>query len=559
MEFDRIKTEQRWNDMRNEGQLWVPYWRDLKRWLNPMKGRFEGDLPQNVRKINHQLILNNCVLMALRVASAGLHSGLTSPSRPWFRLMLGDPDLSEMGAVRSWLDLVERRMFAILAMSNMYKMFPVMYQEVLQFGTACAIVEEDFDNVVFGRTLTCGQYYLAVNGKGRVDTMARRFDMTTLAMVNTFGLENCSEIIQKQYKDNNTGAWHYVFHMIEPNDDRIEGRRDFKNKAYRSVYWDSSAPSDQVMMLGGYDDFPVLAPRWETSTTSDAYGTSPGWECMGDQKTLQKMERDGLVGLAKTIDPPTVTSGTAKAINTMPGGVNAANPTAPNDWGLKAAYEVKLDFADLGNYINRTEERINTTFYVDLFKMLINVDQGPAMTAREVVEKHEEKMMNLGPVLETLDQELHSPMIRRLYGIMLHGGLIPPPPPQIKAQMLKVQFISILAQAQQMVASTSIQQSLGFIGSMAQLFPNVTDTVDGDEAAIEYMTSNGMPAKCIRSQDEIAQIRQQRAQQQQAQEQGQTAMAMAQGAKTLSDAKMDPNTALGAIMGNQQQAGGVQQ
>ncbi|MDR3561246.1 MAG: portal protein [Negativicutes bacterium] len=549
MEFDRSKTERRWNDMRNEGQLWVPYWRDLKRWMNPMKGRFEGDLPQNVRKINHQLILNNCVLMALRIAAAGLHSGLTSPSRPWFRLMLGDPDLSEMGSIRTWLDLVEQRMFAVLAMSNMYKVFPAMYHEALQFGTACSIAEEDYDSVIFGRTLTCGQYYLAVDGKGRVDSMARRFDMTTLAIVNTFGLENCSPTIQKQYKDNNTGAWHYVYHMIEPNDDRIENRRDFKNKPFRSVYWDATDGCDKVMMLGGYDDFPVLAPRWETSTTSDAYGTSPGWECMGDQKTLQKMERDGLIGLAKKIDPPTVSSGTAKAINTMPGGVNAANPTAPNDWGLKAAYQVDLDFGDLDNYIARTEKRIETAHYVDLFKMLINVDQGPQMTAREVVEKHEEKMMNLGPVLENLNQELHAPFIRRLYGVMFRGGLIPPPPPEMQSQTLKVQFISILAQAQQMVASTSIQQSLGFIGSMAQLFPEAKYTVDAVETAIEYMTSNGMPAKCIRSKDEIQQLIQQEQQQQQQAQQAQTAMAMAQGAKTLSDAKLDPNNALGAITG----------
>lgn len=549
MEFDRTEIQQRWQEMYTEGQLWIPYWRDQKEWLNPTRGRFEGELPQNVRKTDHRKILNNKARIALRTAAAGLHSGLTSPSRPWFRLTVGDPDLSEDSQVRQWLDLIEKRMFAVLASSNIYKVFPTLYAELLQFGTAASIIEEDFDHVIWGRTMTCGQYYLSTDDKGKVNAFGRKFEMTVLQLVRRFGIENCPEQVKKLYEDNKLSGYQTVIHVIEENDNRIPNQNDFKNKAYRSVYWCPIAPKEEVLSLGGYDEFPVMAPRWEVTTTSDVYGTSPGEACMGDQKSLQKMERDGMVGLAKVVDPPVTSSGTSKNINTAPGGVNAYDPVASTDSGVKAAYQVQIDFNTLAKYIQRVESRIDVCLFTDLFRMILDVNQPQPITAREVVEKHEEKMMNLGPVLESMNQELHAPLIRRLFNIMNRGKLIPPPPPQMQKQLLKVDFISILAQAQQMVATTSIQQSLGFIGSMAGLFPDIVDVVDADESAIEYMQANGMPAKCIRGKDQIAAMRNQKAKQMEAAQQQQQAMAMVQGAKTLSDSKMDGNNALSAIMG----------
>ena len=270
---------------------------------------------------------------------------------------------------------------------------------------------------------------------------------------------------------------------------------------------------------------------------------------MGDQRSLQKMEMDGLVGLAKMVNPPVVSSGTSKNLNTAPGGVNTYVASQTADMSVKPVYQVNIDFNALSNNVQRIEQRINETLFVDLFRMILNSEQVQPITAREVAEKHEEKMMNLGPVLESMNQELHAPLIKRVYNIMMRGGLLPPPPPDMNAQLMKVNFISILAQAQQMVATSTIQQSLGFVGSVAGLFPEVIDVVDIDEAAIDYMQANGMPAKAIRSKEQIAARRQQRAQAQQQAEQMQNNMAMVQGAKTLSDAKMDSNNALTMLTG----------
>lgn len=554
-EEDFKKLHKRFCSLRSDANNWLPTWKDVKRWGNPTRGFFEGQDPKQARKINHREHINNTLIRALRTATAGLHSGLTSPSRPWFRLTVGDPDLAEDNQVRMWLDAVETRIYSILNMSNIYKALPMMYAELLQFGVVAAPLEEDYESVIYAKVLTCGQYYLGVDDKGQVNTFARRIDYSVSEIVATFGYDNCPQTVQNDYDNSNVDRVYQVHHIIEPNDNRIEDVKDFRGMAYRSVYYIPGYDLDGILRVGGFHEFPIIAPRWETTKTSDVYGVSPAMYAMGDQRTLQKMERDGLIGLAKMVDPPIVATGTSKNLNTAPGGISTYTPSATTDASVKPVYQVNIDFNALANGTQRVEQRINETLYVDLFRMILDNNQAEPITAQEVIEKHQEKMMNLGPVLESMNQELHEPLIRRIYNVMLRGGLIPEPPPQMNAALMKVEFISVLAQAQQMVATTTIQQSLGFIGGVAGLFPDVVDVVNIDEAAIDYMQANGMPAKCIRGKDEIQAIRQQKQQAQAQAEQQQNMAAMVQGAKTLSDARLEGNNALTALTGMGGQGG----
>lgn len=546
----RKKIDARMRQLKADADYWLPMWKDLSRWGNPMRGHFAGEDPKDARKINHKRILNNQFLRALRTSAAGLHSGLTSPSRPWFRLTVNDPELTRYSPVRLWLDDVEQRIYTVFNRSNIYKVLPMMYSELLLFGTAAAPIDENFESVINAKALTCGQYYLDVNEDGQVNTFGRRLDMTTAQLVSAFGHDNCPEEVQRAWREDKLSKTFVVNHLIEPNDDRIKGQRDFRNKAYRSVYWIDGRDKENVLRLSGYDEFPIIAPRWEITKTSDVYGTSPSMLAMGDQKTLQEMERRGLMGLAKMVDPPVNIPSSAASVNTMPGGINPFDPMVQGaDAGARATYQVALPLDQLSQYIQRTENRIDEALFVDLFRMILDSNNVQPITAREVVERHEEKMMNLGPVLESMNQELHAPLINRTFNIMMRGGLIPDPPPDIAQQALKVDFISILAQAQQMVASTTIQQSLGFIGGVAGLFPEVVDVVDIDKTAREYMQANGMPESCMRSEDDVAQIRQQRQEAQQQQQMAQDMGNMVQGAKVLSDAKLDGNNALTALTG----------
>ena len=95
---------------------------------------------------------------------------------------------------------------------------------------------------------------------------------------------------------------------------------------------------------------------------------------------------------------------------------------------------------------------------------------------------------------------------------------------------LKVEFVSILTQMQRMVGIGQIERTTSFIGNLAGAIPDVLDKLNGDEMIDEYAYRAGAPAKIIRGADEVAKIRQARAEQQ-AQQQTMASMpAMKQGA-----------------------------
>ena len=98
---------------------------------------------------------------------------------------------------------------------------------------------------------------------------------------------------------------------------------------------------------------------------------------------------------------------------------------------------------------------IKRAFFVDLFLLLANyTDQ---MTATEVAERVNEKMLILGPMLGRLMSELLDPIITRTFNILLRLKKIPPPPPELANQDYKVKYISPLAKANEQVRCSLIR------------------------------------------------------------------------------------------------------
>jgi hypothetical protein len=177
--------------------------------------------------------------------------------------------------------------------------------------------------------------------------------------------------------------------------------------------------------------------------------------------------------------------------------------------------------------------RIRSAFYADLFLMLAN-QTDTRMTATEVAERHEEKLLMLGPVLERLHNEMLDPMVEMTFDRMLAAGIVPPPPPDIQGQNLNVEFVSMLAQAQQAVGTNSVDRFVATLGSVAQLKPEVLDKLDADKWADAYSDMLGVDPELVVPSQEVARIRQARAQAQQQAQATETAPQIAQAAKNAS-------------------------
>ena len=267
-------------------------------------------------------------------------------------------------------------------------------------------------------------------------------------------------------------------------------------------------------------------------------------EALGDIKQLQHEQLRKAQGIDYQTNPPlqVPTSMKNRDVERLPGGVTYVD-VAGGSQGVKTAFEVNLNLNDLLMDIQDVRHRIEGSFYADLFLMLANQTDS-RMTATEVAERHEEKLLMLGPVLERLQNELLDPLIELTFDQIIASGIAPPPPEAMQGHDINVELVSMLAQAQRAVGTNSIDRFIGTVGSVAQFKPEVLDKIDGDKLTDIYADSLGIDPRILLAQDKVDALRAQRAQ---AQQQAQHAAMMNQGADTaqkLAAAKTNEPNAL---------------
>jgi len=539
------ELDKKFKQLEEESATWLSAWKDIKTYIAPNRGYFELD-PNNGALTDNKKLIDNEAQKSLRILSAGMVSGLTSPSRPWFKLSLEDKELTELKEVKIWLEEVRTRMFAIFSKSNVYEILSGLYSEVAGFGHGASAFLADFDSVIRGTSFTCGEYHLGLDSKNRVTSFARKFSYKIGQLVDEFGEENLKDETRKCFERGELNKRVDVYNIIMPNPDRDENKQDDVNMAFSSFYWETKAT--KPLAKRGFRTFPVVAPRWEVIKTDDTYSRScPGLEALGDSKMLQSLQRADLLARAKVNNPPIVVGTNVKHTNSLPGGVTRAGEVAPGKDSARPLYSISPDFNATADKIYITKRQIKECFFTDLFLMLTQASPRDR-TAREVIELHEEKLLTLGPILTKLQSELLIPLIDRTFDIMIEVGLMPEPPEVIEGLDLKVEFISTLAQAQKMVGTTSIEQTLGFVGQVLAINPNAVDKFDCDEAIDQYSDMTGIHPSIIRDKEAVKKLRDDRAKLQQAQQQAESMGNIVQGSKALSETEMGKDSALDRIM-----------
>lgn len=535
--------------MRRQAALWTEraswdeHWREIAAYQMPRAGRFFWSDTNKGNK-RHNSIIDNTAIFAHRTLAAGMMSGMTSPARPWFRLSLGDKDLQDAPAVKQWLHDVSDLLHAIFAASNTYNALHQCYEELGAFGTWADFVRPDFQNVIHHYSMTVGEYALATDDKGVVDTLARRFSMTVGQMVKQFGMDNCSSTVQNLADRGNFDAWVPVYHMIQPRDeDVIDTRlRDGRNMRFASIYFEPSSDNwDRYLNESGFKRFPALCPRWVV-TGNDIYGRSPGMDVLGDVKQLQQEQQRKGQAIDYQVNPPLQVPVAYKdqANKRFPGGVMFVDQNHPGG-GVRTAYEVNIDLNALREDILDVRERIKQGYFADLFLMMAN-DTRSGITATEVAERHEEKLLMLGPVLERLQNELLSPLVNMAFDRVVEAGLLRgrlAPPKEMQGRELEIEFVSVLAQAQRAVAAAGNDKLLMTVGQMVAVWPEARHKIDALQMIDDYAEMFGVNPHVVVPSDIVKEKQAQEQQAAAAQQMAAAAPGMAQAAKNV--ASIDPN------------------
>jgi hypothetical protein len=271
-------------------------------------------------------------------------------------------------------------------------------------------------------------------------------------------------------------------------------------------------------MESGFMDFPYAVPRW-SQAPGEEYGRGPADMALPDIKTLNQAKKFGLKAWALSIAPPwkTKDTGVIGNINITPDGIIIVRDMADIE---------KMDMGgDFNIDILKSEElrhAIKQMFLVDQIEALVAA-KTPQRTATEVILRYEVMQELLGPVLGNLEFDLLNILIDRCFDMLLRANALPEVPGVLAGRKIDVEYQSPLHMAQRSTEARAIISLYTEGGAIAEMAPDVFDTVDSDKALKEYAKIKGVPLKVIRDAKEvegIRAVRQKRAAQEQAVEQG---------------------------------------
>lgn len=513
----------RWTQLKQEREPYIQQWLAISELITPASGKFlDSSTGHNdIARSRWNRIYNNTATRAANILSAGLMSGMTDPSSQWFALTTGDPDLDSSQAVKVWLDQVQRILEMAFQRTNTYQALHHGWREVGTMGVLANVIIEDPIDGFYCNPLVVGEYCIGVNYRNQPDTLYRRFTMTAAQLMQRYGRSKLPSNVVNVYDQREYDQKFRLIHAIEPRFERDTRKQDNLNMPFRSVILliGDDEKNCGILEESGYNEFPAVVGRWGASA-SDVYSEeAPGMVALGDVRQLNHQELQKGNAIDYAIEPPIILPTKAKdsEIDFLPGGKTYIDMPGANNQA-QSAWNVNMNITPITQNIAEVQERINQAFNVDMFLMFAGAARNN-MTATEVAERHEEKLMMLGPVLSRLNQEVLKPLIERTFNILQRAGQIPPPPPELQGQSLSIEYTSMLARSQRAIRAQSLTNFLGMVGQVAQLKPEVLNKINPFQVVNEYADYYSVaPSVLVPDDEATAQLQaQQQAQAQQAQ------------------------------------------
>jgi len=519
--FDRLKSQR---------QNWETHWQEVADYMQPRKAdvtklRSRGDK-------RTELIFDSSPLQAVELLAASLHGMLTNPSTPWFSLRFKEDEMENEDEAKEWLESATETMYAAFNKSNFQQEIFELYHDLITFGTAAMFIEEDDEDILKFSTRHINEIFIAENEKGRIDTVFRKFKLSARAAIQKFGdvSANIATVAKKDpYEEIE------ILHAVYPRSDFNPKKQDKQNMPFESVYLDAS--SGDELSVSGFREFPFVVPRY-LKASHEIYGRSPAMTALPDVKMLNEMSKTTIKSAQKQVDPPLLVpdDGFILPVRTVPGGLNFYRA------GTRDRIEPLNIGANTPLGLNMEEQRRNSirnAFYVNQLMM----QNGPQMTATEVIQRNEEKMRLLGPVLGRLQSELLKPLIDRAFSLILRKNLFRPAPEFLAGKDIEIEYVSPLAKAQKSSELQSIMRAIEIMGSLSNVAP-VFDHINMDKLVRHLADIVGVPQKILKPQSELNAERQQaQAQQEQMQQMQQLQQVAEAGGKIAPLAKALPEEA----------------
>ena len=498
---------------------WESHWQEVADLMLPRKAEITKERSRGDKRSNQ--IYDATAIHSLELLAASLHGMLTSSANRWFSLRFKEAILNENDEAREWLEDSIDKMYVAFARSNFQQEIHENYHDLICFGTSCLMIEEDEEDIVRFSARHIKEIYIEENKKGLIDNVYRKFKITADQAMQKFGSENLSKEINTTHKTKPFDEVE-ICHIVRPRFAYDASKKDKKNMKFQSIYFEHG--TDHIISVGGFNENPYVVSRYLKSST-EIYGRSPAMSALADCKVLNKMVEHGLKAAAKQIDPPLLVPDDSMLapVRMTPGSLNYYRSGSRD---RIEALNIGQNTATTLNAENQRREAIARMFHVDQ----LQVQSNRTMTATEVLQRNEEKMRILGPVMGRIQSELLEPMINRVFSIMLRNRLFAEAPAILANQEIEIEYVSPMALAQKGQELQNIMRGLEIFGSISQMAP-VQDYLDENGLVKQLVRTLGLPARMIKSDKQVQTIRMERQEAQQQQMQMQQQLAESEMAK----------------------------
>jgi hypothetical protein len=508
-------------------------WNVTAQYVMPAWDNFIGEFAEGVNR--NTRIFDSTAILANERFSAVMEALLTPRSQIWCKLIPDDEALIDVPSVQAYMDSVNKILFAARyhPEANFASQTDECYMSLGAFGNNLLFIDENIGKCLRYRSVPLSELCWALNHQGSVDTVFRKFRYSAKQAVDHWGIDRVPAGVAKAFASQNPYQEQEFLHVIKPNADHVPYAYGDKGKAFEC--WYIYLGTKAVIERSSYRTFPCAVGRYRVAPR-EHYGRGPATTCLPDIRTANEMVKTALRAGQKAVDPPILLAEESilNNFNQRPG-ANNYGMVSQDGKPLALPFESKGNWEVAKEQMADTRQTVRDTFLNDLWRTL---NENPNMTATQALLLAQEKAELIAPIMGRQQSEFLGPLIHREIDILSEAGQLPQPPMELvrSKKGLKISYTSPMANAMRAEEGTAIMNTISDIANMANLDKSVLYIMDLHDAAREMASIRGVPAKLMRTEEQIQELMEKAQQDQQEAQTAAAAPQVALGVKNLAQA-----------------------
>lgn len=506
------------------------HWKDLSALFMPFKMSTPGGAPDipSADDVND----STARLCALILAN-GLASLVIPREEVWYEL--SPPKAYQKDD--TWVSAYRKAsatMREFLELTNFYEETQELLIETPVYGTGNLFVGDVEDaEMLYFKHQPIDTYDIAEDARGRVNTVGRDLMLTPDQAAKEFGLAELPQrIASKVGKPEGMTEKGSYYHLVMPATERAGADApEAERKPYRSFVVETV--SKKIVQSGGFDEFPFAVPRYR-KFGSCVWGFGPGTVGIADARQLEFLEKLADAAAEKAVFPPTtapaslegeIGQGALEITYTQ----NPEEAQQLREWAQAGRYDFAKD--RLGD----KRDQLRKVFHTDLFllhsQMVAERGRG---TAYEASLLENEKLTQFSPVFGRLVSEFLTPVLTRVFGILLRRGAFPEIMKLVGKQGVPAPAIlykNRIMLAMQRRANQSLVDFVALVAPLVQADPTLMDPINGPQIMRDVARNAGFDEAWLRSPEAEKAIQQARAEALRAQQEAEMAANVAKAGK----------------------------